>query len=141
MARPGGPLGVHPRLPAPRWPEHRFLADGGARLRRLLERTGLDAAHVDRYVGRRREPGALTAALAWYRALRVRDGFGAGRVRVPTTYLHGDGDPFFAPAAAVATARYVLGPFRSVPLVAGNWLPETRADDVVEAVLAPPSAG
>lgn len=128
-------------LQLPRWPEHRFLADGGARLRRLLERTGLDAAHVDRYVLRMREPGALTAALAWYRALRVRDGFGAGRVRLPTTYLHGDGDPFFAPAAAVATARYVLGPFRSVPLVAGHWLPETRTDDVVEAVLAPPSAG
>nr|WP_297428618.1 alpha/beta fold hydrolase [uncultured Actinotalea sp.] len=124
----------------PRWPEHRLLADDGARLRRLLERSGLDAAHVDRYVRRMREPGALTAALGWYRALRVRDGFGAGRVRVPTTYLHGVDDPFFAPAAVVATARYAVGPCRAVPLVAGHWLPETRADDVAAAVLAPPSA-
>lgn len=125
----------------PRWPEHRLLADDGARLRRLLERSGLDPSHVDRYVHRMVEPGALTAALAWYRALRVRDGLGAGRVRVPTTYVHGTDDPFFAPAAVVATARYVVGPMRSVPLVAGHWLPETRADDVAEAVLATPSAG
>jgi pimeloyl-ACP methyl ester carboxylesterase len=125
----------------PRWPEHRLLADDGARLRRALRGSGLDAAHVDRYARRMTEPGALTAALAWYRALRVRHGFGAGRVRVPTTYVHGTDDPFFAPAAVEATERYVTGPFRSVPLVAGHWLPETRADDVAEAVLATSSAG
>ncbi|MBC7292199.1 MAG: alpha/beta fold hydrolase, partial [Actinotalea sp.] len=123
----------------PRWPERRLLADDGARLRRALGRSGLDPTHVERYVRRMQEPGALTAALAWYRALRVRDGFGVGRVRVPTTYVHGIDDPFFAPAAVVATARYVVGPLRCVPLVAGHWLPETRADDVAEAVLATPS--
>lgn len=131
----------------PRRPERRLLADDGARLRRLLSGSGLDAGHVDRYVRRMSAPAvddawpALTAALAWYRALRVRDRFGAGRVRVPTTYVHGVDDPFFAPAAVGATARYVVGPYRVVPLAAGHWLPETRADDVVEAVLATPSAG
>jgi pimeloyl-ACP methyl ester carboxylesterase len=124
----------------PRWPEHRLLADDGARLHRLLERSGLDAVHAERYVRRMSEPGALTAALAWYRALRLRGGTGAGRSRVPTTFVHGVDDPFFAPAAVVATTRYVAGPFRAVPLVAGHWLPETRADDVAEAVLTSPSA-
>ncbi|WP_225755480.1 alpha/beta fold hydrolase [Actinotalea sp. Marseille-Q4924] len=135
----------------PRRPERRLLADDGARLRQMLGGSGLDAAHADRYVRRMSEPalpggpgrmtwGALTAALAWYRALRVRDGFGAGRVRVPTTFLHGTADPFFAPAAVEATGRYVVGPYRSVALDAGHWLPETRADDVAAAVLATPSA-
>ena len=82
------------------------------------------------------EPGALSAALGWYRALPFSRGYGAGRIRVPTGYLWGGCDPFFAPAAARGTTAFVTGPFteRALP-DAGHWLPETRPVDVAELVL------
>ena len=116
-------------------PEARLLARDGARLRSSLVRSGLSEASADRYVQRMREPGALTAALAWYRALPVTRGGGAGRTRVPTTYLTGRRDPFFAPDAVAGTAAFVTGPFEHRELDADHWLPEHRASEVATAVL------
>lgn len=68
----------------PRVPERVLLAEHGARLREALVSSQLPDPFVGRYVTRLLEPGALTAALAWYRALPVTRGRGAGRTRVPT---------------------------------------------------------
>ncbi|MFC8192370.1 alpha/beta fold hydrolase [Cellulomonas sp. NPDC057328] len=116
-------------------PERLLLADGGARLRSSLTRAGLEADRADRYVARMREPGALTAALAWYRALPVPSGGGTARVEVPTTYVAARRDPFFAPASVAATGRYVDGDYLHVALDADHWLPEHRPADVAAAVL------
>ncbi|ADG75809.1 alpha/beta hydrolase fold protein [Cellulomonas flavigena DSM 20109] len=121
-------------------PERALLAGGGARLRQALVDDGLEPDRADRYVARLRDPGALTAALAWYRALGVRHAGSAGRVRVPTTYVTAGQDPFFAPASVEATGRYVDGPFTRVDLDADHWLPEHRPAEVAEAVLARVSA-
>ena len=56
--------------------EARLAEDDWARLRRLLE--GLPDEEVEHYVARMREPGALTAALSWYRAMES----GAADVRL-----------------------------------------------------------
>lgn len=117
-------------------PERVLLARGGARLRAALVGKGLEAAHADRYVARLRAPGALTAALSWYRGLAVRHAGSAGRVPVPTTYVVAARDPFFAPASVAATARFVDGPFERVDLDADHWLPEHRPAEVADAVLA-----
>ena len=120
----------------PRVPEARLLAHGGARLRAALRAADLPEHLADRYVARMLEPGALTAALGWYRALPFGRGFGAGMVHVPTVYLYGARDQFFSPHGEHATPRYVRGPFRSITLDTGHWVPETRPQDVADAILS-----
>ncbi|GIG35649.1 alpha/beta hydrolase [Cellulomonas pakistanensis] len=122
-------------------PERALLAGGGAGLRRSLTGSGLEPARADRSVARMREPGALGAALAWYRALPTGRGDGTGTVRVPTTYLSGRRDPFFAAASVAATRDHVDAPYAHEDLDADHWLPEHRAGDVATAVLAHVDAG
>lgn len=121
----------------PRLPELSLLARGGRGLRDALVRSDLEPATAERYAARMRAPGALTAALAWYRALGVPRGDRPDpTVRVPTTYVVARRDPFFAPASVAATARHVAAPFTQVDLDADHWLPEHRPADVAAAVLA-----
>ncbi|WP_284501795.1 alpha/beta fold hydrolase, partial [Actinotalea sp. C106] len=120
----------------PRLPEARLLADDGAGLRRALRSAGLAADRTEHYVDRLQEPGALTAALAWYRALPLGRGFGAGIVHVPTALVHGYTDPFFSAWGAAATRRYVRGPYRSIGLDADHWLPESHPQVIADAVLS-----
>ncbi|NIZ89487.1 alpha/beta fold hydrolase [Kineococcus rubinsiae] len=120
----------------PRVPEALLLAGDGARLGTLLQRGGLPEDVAGAYAAALTAPGALTAALNWYRALPLAGGSGPTRpVRVPVTYLHGRRDPFFAPAAVAATGRFVAAPFRTQALDTGHWIPEARPADVAEAVL------
>jgi pimeloyl-ACP methyl ester carboxylesterase len=123
-------------LQVPWLPERLLLARGGARLRAALERTGLPPELAAHDVERMREPGALTAAIAWYRAIPLSRGFTAGVVDVPTVLVTGAQDRFFAPASVEGTRRYVRGPYEHRSLRAGHWVPETRAAAVVRAVLA-----
>src|SRR3712207_9313735 len=80
-----------------------------------------------------RSPGAMMAALNWYRGIPFSRGLGAGIVRVPATHLYGRRDPFFAPTSIRATGRYVRGPLRTVALDVGHWIPEQAPDRVAEA--------
>ncbi|GAA4977623.1 alpha/beta fold hydrolase [Kineococcus glutinatus] len=122
----------------PRVPERLLLAGDGARLRASLEGTGLAAERAAHYARRMAEPGALTAALGWYRALPVPHPAGGARgfTPVPVSYLWGRRDPFFAPAAVLGTGRHVTGPFTSRGLPVGHWVPEEAPADVAAAVLA-----
>jgi len=122
----------------PLLPETALLTRNGALLRRALTRGGLPAEAVERYVGRMREPGALSAALNWYRALpwSVRDQQ-VGRIAVPTLHVWSTGDAFLGRAATEDTARFVDGPYRlevldDVP----HWIPELAADRAAELVTA-----
>ncbi|MFN2608864.1 MAG: alpha/beta fold hydrolase [Acidimicrobiales bacterium] len=113
---------------APRLPETVLLGGDGARLRDLLTVTGLDDGEaVDRYVARLRQPGALTAALNWYRALDL-SAAAVGPVTVPTMFVWGEGDPAIGREAAEGCARHVSGPYRfQVMAGAGHWIPEQQA--------------
>lgn len=119
----------------PAVPERVMLAADGAVARRMLAASGLPKTQEERYVERMLEPGALTAMLGWYRGLLAARGHPVGKVSVPTTYVHGSRDPFFAPRAARVTGDFVTGDFRAVTLEAGHWLPETRHDEVADAAL------
>jgi pimeloyl-ACP methyl ester carboxylesterase len=81
------------------------------------------------------EPGVLTAALSWYRAMGVADPGELPRVTVPTSYVWGSGDPAFGAEAAELTASYVDGPYRFVALDgASHWLPDEAADTLAEVI-------
>ncbi|MDP9417053.1 MAG: alpha/beta hydrolase, partial [Actinomycetota bacterium] len=119
----------------PLLPESVLLTSGAAPLRRLLRGSGLPQEAADRYVDRMREPGALRAALNWYRALPLEPPT-PGRVRVPTVSVRGAREPAMVKQAALLTSRYVRGAYRHAELPgAGHWLPETRAGDIAPLVL------
>ncbi|MGZ4508070.1 MAG: alpha/beta fold hydrolase [Blastococcus sp.] len=119
----------------PAVPEALILARGGAPLRRLLTRGGLPEDAVARYVARMREPGALTGALGWYRALPWNSRDSVGRVRVPTLHVWSTGDAFLGRAATEATARFVDAPYRLEVLQGVNhWIPELAPDVVADLV-------
>jgi pimeloyl-ACP methyl ester carboxylesterase len=116
-------------------PERALLADDGRLLRRLLRRSGLPPETADRYADRMAEPGALTAALNWYRALPL-DRPHIGRISVPTLYVWGADDVALGPAAAAGTARWVTGPYTFVRLPdTGHWIPELAPAALVEPLL------
>jgi pimeloyl-ACP methyl ester carboxylesterase len=118
-------------------PERALLAGGGAPLRRMLLGSGLPAELAEHYVARMRQPGALTAAIDWYRALPLGAGTPVGRVRVPTLHVWGTGDRFLGRAATEATGQHVEAPYR-LEVLEGvpHWVPELAAERVGELVTA-----
>ncbi len=121
----------------PMLPERLILANGAAPLRRMLSRGGLPDAAVERYVRRMREPGALTAALGWYRAMPWSVRQRVGRIRVPTLHIWSTGDAFLGRAGTEDTARFVDAPYRLEVLEGvGHWIPELAADVVADLVTA-----
>lgn len=85
-------------------------------------------------------PGALTAALNWYRASLRYDGsdpgLAVGPISVPTLLIWGNRDPAIGRHANEETPRYMRGPFRFVELDAGHRLLEEQPERVVTEVLA-----
>lgn len=118
-------------------PEQVLLAGNGAALRQLLRHGGLEDDVVDHYVARMQEPGALSCALGWYRALPHGAREPIGTVRVPTLHVWSTGDAFLGRAATEATERYVDAPYR-LEVLEGvpHWIPELAADRVAELVTA-----
>ncbi len=103
--------------------EAQLLADGGAGLRLVF--AGLPEAAVDAHVRDLSEPGALVAAIDWYRAMSAKASAAVPPCAVPTLYVWGDGDPAIGRDAAVATADHVTGPYRFEVLEGvGHWIPE-----------------
>jgi pimeloyl-ACP methyl ester carboxylesterase len=118
-------------------PERLLLARDGALLRRALRNGGLPDDAVDRYVTRMREPGALTSAIGWYRALPWSGREPVGSVRVPTLHLWSTADAHLSRAGVEASSRYVDAPYR-LEILDGvtHWIPELAPDRVAELVTA-----
>ncbi|SFJ00352.1 Pimeloyl-ACP methyl ester carboxylesterase [Amycolatopsis sacchari] len=102
--------------------ERRMLANGGEALRRMFEwRVG--QSRVDEYLRRLAEPGALTAALNWYRASRPAGKI--GKVSVPTLYVWSTEDVAFGSTAAFGTEQWVTGAYSFQMLEdVSHWVPE-----------------
>lgn len=120
------------RLPAV--PERVLLAGGGRPLERALRSSGLDARRTAAYVDAMRQPGALTAALNWYRAASPLALGRVGPVDRPTLYIWGNRDTALGRAPATATASFVTGPYRFEELDAPHWLPEVEPERVTGLV-------
>ena len=85
------------------------------------------------------EPGALDAALAWYRANDLRGGLSeaANAVEVPTLFVFGTADCCLGRDAADLTQDYVTGPYDYEVLEgASHWLPEAEAEQINSLLLA-----
>ncbi|MEU8844555.1 alpha/beta hydrolase [Streptomyces roseus] len=116
--------------------EAALLAHGGQALRRIYG-DALPPGLVEAYVARFGEPGALTAALNWYRALTESPAPPAGPVRVPTLYVWGDRDQALGRTAAERTGAWIDGEYRFEVLPgADHWLPDAHADAVDPLLLS-----
>jgi len=115
----------------------RMLENDAEGLRAILASLPRHAA--DAYFSVLSDPSALRAALHWYGALQaspppaVSSNAPPPAVRVPTLYVWGDADSAFGREVAEATAAFVAGSYRFVPLAgAGHWLTHTESDRVNE---------
>lgn len=114
--------------------ERTLLDEDAARIRELFE-DRVPAEHVTAYLERMRTPGALTAALNWYRA--VRHSGAVGRITVPTLYVWSTEDSAVGSRAAEATADYVAGEYRFEVLEGiSHWMSEEAPERVNELLLA-----
>jgi pimeloyl-ACP methyl ester carboxylesterase len=105
------------------------------RMRDLLLRSGLPEEFAEHNDRRMREPGALSGALNWYRALPWALGSPPARCRVPTTYVWGAQDAFLGRTAAELTAAEVTASYRFEELPkAGHWLPETHPTELAALI-------
>ena len=89
-----------------------LFADGARRLRAML--AGVPA--VEEYVAVMSAPGALTAALNWYRAMTGRDLRGLGPITLPTTYVWSTADVALGAAGALRCGNHVAADYRFVQL-------------------------
>lgn len=117
----------------PRYPERRLLADDAKALRAIYEHKP-PRSRVEDYVARLSEPGALTAALNWYRAMHLAPR--VGTVSVPTMYVWSTDDVAVGSAAALATEAWVDGPYRFEMLTdVSHWVPEEVATELSDLLL------
>ncbi|MFR9728217.1 alpha/beta fold hydrolase [Saccharopolyspora sp. MS10] len=110
-----------------------LLEDGARRLRRMFDRC-VPESHVEEYVQRFSEPGALDAALNWYRAAKFSES--PGPVRVPTLYVWSTEDAALGSAAALATEHHVEADYRFEMVEdVSHWLPEQAPERLTRVLL------
>lgn len=96
---------------------------------------------IDRYVVDLARPGALTAALNWYRAnvhpgSALRERPAPPDVAAPTLGLWSDGDDYLLEEGMVASGRHVSGPWRYERIEgASHWM-QLDAPERVNTLLA-----
>ena len=113
--------------------EEVLLADDARRLRRMFG-DAVPAEAVDEYVAVLSAPGALTAALNWYRAMS--SDARVDKVEVPTTYVWSDADVAIGRTAAEACEQFVTGDYRFVALPGiTHWIPEQAPEQLAAAIL------
>ena len=127
-------------------PEMGLTGPGRWQFRRALRSSGLDDAHIDRYLSRLGQPGAARGALNWYRAFPLLVPSRRRPVTVPVLYVYATGDTALGRKAADLTAREVTGPYRYEVLDGvSHWMPEdvpeVVASLVIEHVAAHGAAG
>ncbi len=121
------------------WLPERFLLGGSGkadRLAKALRSGGQSATAADRDARAMAEPGVLTAALNWYRAIPLSDIRSTGKITVPTLYVWSDRDVALAEKAARNTGRYVSGEYRFETLRGvSHWIPDQEPDVLADLLL------
>ncbi len=119
-------------------PERMLLGDDGLGegLRAMFTATGLEESQAREYVSLMQSPGAMTAALNWYRAMDPAEVEGLPPVVVPTLYVWSSGDAALGRRAAESTAEFVAGRYQFVTLDGvSHWVPEEVPDELAQLVL------
>jgi pimeloyl-ACP methyl ester carboxylesterase len=86
------------------------------------------------------EPGALTSALNWYRALGddllfEAEGVESLEVKIPTLFLWGNQDQSVGRVAIDGMAEFIDGPYTNIELEAGHWLFVDQPERVISEIL------
>lgn len=116
------------------WLPERLLSHPRVQSGFLETRTDLELGQAD--VAAMQEPGALTAALNWYRAMFLGDPRTTGRkVTVPTLYIWSDDDIALREKCARLCGDYVVGDYRFERLHGSHWIVEEHPDTVAELLL------
>lgn len=114
--------------------EH-ILSKDDARALRAMFGDAVDSDLVDEHVRLLTEPGALTGALSWYRAM-TNEFASLPPVTVPTTYVWSTGDGALGRAGAERCGEFVDAPYEFVVLDGPtHWIPEECPDALADAVL------
>ncbi|PBI88833.1 Fluoroacetate dehalogenase [Rhodococcus erythropolis] len=109
--------------------------DNFRRLRAMFDGQ-IDPEFADEHIRVLSGEGALTGALNWYRAM-TRDFGDIDRTTVPTTYVWSTGDTALGRAGAERCGEFVDAPYEFVVVEGGShWIPEERAEELAEAILA-----
>lgn len=122
----------------PAEPERMLLGDDGHGdgLRSMFAATGLDESQAGEYVSLMQSPGAMTAALNWYRAMDPAEVEGLPPVVVPTLYVWSSGDAALGRKAAEGTAEFVAGRYQFVTLDGvSHWVPEEAPEELGRLLL------
>jgi pimeloyl-ACP methyl ester carboxylesterase len=98
---------------------NRLRQDDFKTLRAVLEREGVGRANLDAHFQTLSEPGALEAAINWYRANNI-SAAEIPPVSVPTLYIWGTADGSVGRRAAELTEKFVGGPYRFVEVEGGG---------------------
>jgi pimeloyl-ACP methyl ester carboxylesterase len=104
----------------------------------MFDASGLssETEEVGRFVATMLEPGAMTAALNWYRATEPNSLTDVGAITVPTLYVWSDNDIALGRRAADATVEWVTAPYRFEVLEGvSHWIPETAPADLNRLLL------
>ena len=113
--------------------ERRMLDNNAEALRRMFE-WKVPPSRVEEYVQRLSEPGALTAALNWYRA--GRPGGKIGKISVPTLYVWSTEDVAFGSTAALDTENWVSAAYRFEMFEdVSHWVPEEAPEALATVLL------
>jgi len=112
-----------------------MLADDAAGLRNLYGITRLPG-DPDPYIEVLRQPGALQAALNWYKAADLTLVDGLGPITMPTLFVWSTDDPALGREPAEWTAEYVEGPYRFEVLDGvSHWIAEEAPDRLNDLLL------
>ncbi len=91
-------------------PERMLTANGGAAVRRMFRGVALPPDVLATYTAQATQPGAATAMLNWYRAIRLPSSRAldlAGVIDAPTLIVWGERDVALDPICLDGTERYV----------------------------------
>jgi pimeloyl-ACP methyl ester carboxylesterase len=121
----------------PRLPEWTMVRRNGTFMKRALQQMGQTPAVADRDAQAMLEPGALTAAINWYRAMPLSNPRSIGqKVSVPTLYVWSDQDIALKPKAAHNTGCYVTGEYRfEIMPGVSHWIPDEEPEKLADLLL------
>ncbi|WP_343574168.1 alpha/beta fold hydrolase [Mycobacterium sp.] len=121
----------------PRLPEWMMLRRNGNFLAKSLRRAGQTPVVAERDARAMLEPGALTAAINWYRAMPLSNPRSINqKVSVPTLYVWSDQDIALLPKAAYNTGSYVTAEYRfEVMPGVSHWIPDEEPDKLAGLLL------
>ena len=118
------------------WVPEFILALGELAILRMLIFKWMPKLHTEEYLSILSEPGALSATLNWYRAMKLKHEFAyQADIKVPVLFIWGNRDPAISRVAILKQDQYIRGDYKNIELDAGHWLLERRTEFVIYEIL------